>query len=121
MTIRRASRIAEAIRREISTMLQKKEIKDPRIGFVTIVRVETSNNLKEAEVYLTHYGKDSDKDKSLEGLRSASGFIGKQIGKRLRLRLIPNIKFFYDEKLEKAMNVLKIMDSLHADKKVNGK
>jgi ribosome-binding factor A len=117
MTRRRASRVAEAIRREISTMLQKKEVKDPRIGFVTVVRVEVSNDLREVEVYLTHYGKQSDKDKSLEGLRSATGFIQKEIGDRLRLRLIPNIKFFYDEKLEKAMNVLKIMDSLHSDEK----
>ncbi len=117
MTIRRASRIAETIRREISTMLQQKEIKDPRIGFVTITRVEVSSNLKQVEVYLTHYGKDSGKNKSLEGLRSAAGFIRKEIGNRLHLRLIPSIKFLYDEKLEKAMNVLKIMDSLHSDEK----
>ena len=117
MTIRRASRIAEVVRREISTMLQQKDIKDPRIGFVTIIRVEVSNDLRGMDVYLTHYGKDSDKEKSLEGLRSAAGFIGKEICHRLHLRLIPSMKFLYDEKLEKAMNVLKIMDSLHSDEK----
>jgi len=98
-------------------MLQQKEIKDPRIGFVTIVAVDVSNDLKEVEVYLTHYGSQADKEKSLAGLKSATGFIGREIGRRLQLRLVPNIKFSYDEKLEKAMNVLKIIDSLHADKK----
>ena len=115
MMTRRASRIAEAVRREISTMLQQKEIKDPRIGFVTIVRVEVSNDLRETKVYITHYGKQSDKEKSLEGLKSASGFIQGEIGRRLHLRLVPNIQFSYDEKLEKTMNVLKIIDSFHTD------
>lgn len=115
MMTRRASRIAEAIRREISTMLQQKEIKDPRIGFITIVGVEVSNDLREVGVYVTHYGKQSDRNKSLEGLNSAIGFIKREIGRRLHLRLVPNMKFSYDEKLEKVMNVLKIMDSLHSD------
>lgn len=114
---RRTDRIAEAVRREISMMLQRKEIKDPRIGFVTIVRVEVSNDLRMMKVYMTHYGAKSDRGKSLQGLRSATGFIQKEIGDRLRLRLVPTIEFFYDEKLEKAMNVLKIMDSLHKDEK----
>ena len=114
---RRAIRIAEAIRREVSTMLQQKEIKDPRIGFVTIVRVEVSNDLREVEVYITHYGNKADRDKSLAGLGSAAGFIGLEVEKRLHLRLVPNIKFSYDEKLEKTMNVLKILDSLHSDEK----
>lgn len=115
MMTRRASRISESIRREISTMLQQKEIKDPRIGFVTIVGVEVSNDLREVKVYITHYGKKSDRDKSLEGLKSAGGFIKREIGRRLGLRLVPNIKFSYDEKLEKTMNVLKIIDSFHSD------
>ncbi|MDD5454801.1 MAG: 30S ribosome-binding factor RbfA [Candidatus Ratteibacteria bacterium] len=117
MGTRRADRISEAIRREISTMLQQKEIKDPRIGFVTIVAVDVSSDLKEVEVYLTHYGSQADKEKSLAGLKSAAGFIEGEICRRLKLRLVPNIKFSYDEKLEKTMNVLKILDSLHEDKK----
>ena len=116
MPNRRSIRVAEAIRREISNMIQKKEIKDPRIGFVTIVRVEVSDDLRNVEVYLTHYGKDSEKKKSLKGLVSATKFVQKEIGDRLRLRVIPNITFAYDEKLEKVMNVFKIMDSLHDDK-----
>ena len=117
---RRSSRVSEAIRREISVMLQKKEIKDPRIGFVTIVRVEVSNNLREVEVFMTHYGKQTEKDMSLKGLRSAAGFIEGEIGRRLRLKFVPKMKFSYDERLEKTMNVLKIIDSLHKDEKGNG-
>ena len=98
-------------------MLQQKEIKDPRIGFITIVAVDVSNDLKEVEVYLTHYGSQPDRDKSLAGLRSAAGFIEGEVGRRLHMRLVPRIKFSYDEKLEKAMNVLKIIDSLHEDEK----
>ena len=112
---RRASRVAEAIRREISMMLQQKEIKDPRIGFVTIVGVEVSNDLREVEVFVTHYGKKSDKNKSIDGLNSAASFIKGEIGRRLQLRLVPNIRFSYDDKIEKTMNVLKILDSFHSD------
>ncbi len=98
-------------------MLQQKEIKDPRIGFVTVVAVDVSSDLKEVEVFVTHYGSKPDRDKSLAGLKSASSFIEGEIGRRLHMRLVPNIKFSYDEKLEKAMNVLKIIDSLHEDEK----
>jgi len=98
-------------------MLQRKEIKDPRIGFITIVGVDVSNDLKDVEVYVTHYGSQPDRDKSLAGLRSASGFIEGEIGRRLHMRLVPKIKFSYDEKIEKAINVLKILDSFHSDEK----
>ena len=115
MVRRRSERIAEAIRREISMMLQEGEIKDPRIGFVTIVRVEVSGDLREVKVYMTHYGKPSERSKSLEGFKSASGFIEGEVARRLRLRIVPHISFMYDEKIEKTINVLKIMDSLHSD------
>ncbi len=98
-------------------MLQRKEIKDPRIGFITIVGVDVSNDLKEVEVYVTHYGSKSDREKSLAGLKSATVFIEGEIGRRLRLRFVPNIKFSYDEKVEKTINVLKIIDSFHEDEK----
>ena len=116
MSTRRAVRVAEAVRREISNMIQLREIKDPRIGFVTIVRVEVSNDLRNIEVFMTHYGKESEKKKSLKGLKSATCFIQKEIGDRLRLRVVPSITFAYDEKLDKVMNVFRIMDSLHTDK-----
>lgn len=115
MRYRRAEKVAESIKREISLMLQQKEIKDPRIGFVTITRVEISDDLKKAKVYLTHYGKETDKANSFKGLRSAAGFLGKEMGRRLRLKFIPHIEFLYDEKLEKTINVLGIIDSLHSD------
>jgi ribosome-binding factor A len=98
-------------------MLQQKEIKDPRIGFITIVGVNVSNDLKEVEVYVTHYGSRPERDKSLAGLKSAAAFIEGEIGRRLHLRLAPKIRFSYDEKIEKAMNVLKILDSFHEDEK----
>lgn len=118
MKTRRSSRISEVIRREISSMIQQKEIRDPRIGFVTIVAVDVSNDLKEVKVYLTHYGSQSDRDKSLAGLESATGFIEGEVGRRLHLRLVPKIKFSYDEKIGKTMNVLKIIDSFREDEKV---
>jgi len=93
-------------------MLQKKEVKDPRIDFVTITRVKLSNDLKNAEIFITHYGDEGKKKKSLEGLNSACGFIQGQVGRRLGLRFAPQIQFSYDEKLEKVTRVLEKLDSL---------
>lgn len=98
-------------------MLQQEEIKDPRIGFVTIVDVEVSGDLREVKVHVTHYGEKTDREKSLQGLNSAAGFIEGEVGRRLRLKFVPHITFLYDEKLQKALNVLKIMDSLHSPEK----
>lgn len=91
----RAERVSELIREEISRMLVK-ELKDPRIGFVTVTYVKLSRDLRKAMVFFTVHGSDSDKEKSMEGLTSAKNFIRRELGKKLYLKHIPEIEFLYD-------------------------
>ena len=96
----RQSRIADQIRAEISHLLLR-EIKDPRIGIVTITRVNITADLKIARVYFCNMGNMvTDKNAALAGLKSATGFIKRMLGKNLNLRYIPNIEFFYDDSFE---------------------
>ena len=99
MTNYRMQRVAEQIQEEISSLLLK-GIKDPRIGFVTITGVEVSPDMSRAFVYFCTTGQAAEKEASLEGLQSAASFIRKAIGKRLRLRSIPELQFKYDHSLD---------------------
>ncbi len=95
----RTRRVAEQIQEEISALLLK-GLKDPRIGFVTITGVQLRPDFSKAMVYFCTTGGEADREQSQEGLQSAAGFIRKTLGKRLRLRTIPEFQFEYDASLD---------------------
>lgn len=101
MTVRRAERVGEAVREVIAEMLVR-EIKDPRIGMVTLTTVELTDDLKHAKVYFSCVGDQGLRERSLEGLRSAAGFIRVQVARRLKLRYSPELIFQFDPSLETA-------------------
>lgn len=111
MSYKRADRVSGLIMAEISQMLRR-EIKDPRIGFVTITRVKVSDDLRHAKVGVSVLGDDSQKSNTLKGLKSASGFIRGEIGKRLRLRYTPEIVFAIDDSLEYSDRISRVIDDL---------
>lgn len=96
---RRADRVREVIKEEISLLLRK-EVKDPRVEFVTITDVEVSGDLRVAKVYFTIHGGMEEREKAMEGLERATGFIRRSLGKRLRLKRVPELIFLSDESLE---------------------
>ncbi len=98
---RRAERVGEAIREVIAEMLLR-EIKDPRIGLVTLTTVEVSPDLKRARVYFSCVGDESVRQRSLEGLRSAARFLRAQVTRQLQLRYAPELVFAFDPSLETA-------------------
>lgn len=109
---RRTDRVAEALQELIAELLLR-EIKDPRIGLVTITGVRVSPDLRHARVLFSRLGEASEREQSLAGLRSAAGFIRSQIARRLNLRVAPEIAFEYDPGLELAERVAKLLkDSL---------
>src|SRR5690606_42037755 len=81
----RTSRVAEQMKKELGEIVNHK-LKDPRIGFVTITDVELTNDLLQATVYISVLGDEAEKNRTLEGLQKATGFIRSEIGKRIRLR-----------------------------------
>lgn len=111
MAFRRAVRVGDLLQREISTIIEL-ELKDPRIGFLTITKVELGDDLKLARVYYTVLGNEHEKERSAEGLRSAKGFIKKLLGQRIRLKHLPDITFVFDESFVEDQHIQSILEKL---------
>ena len=107
----RTVRLDEQFREEISKLLMK-GLKDPRIGFVTISRVEITNDLSYAKVFISVLGSDREKAASLIGLRNSAGFIRTYLGKALKIRKIPQLSFLLDESLDHPMHIEEILAEL---------
>ncbi len=91
----RCQRIGDQLRGEISNMLLR-DIKDPRIGFVTVMDVEVAPDLSHATVFFTVYGSEEERSDTLSGLNSTAGFMRREMGRRLHLKRIPELHFRYD-------------------------
>ena len=104
----RIEKLQELIKQEMSKMLLR-EIKDPRIGFVTVTDVEITGDLREAKIYVSVMGDEKKVQDSLKGLKSALGFIRREIGKRIRLRFTPEISFALDTSLDYSEHIQKIL------------
>ncbi len=89
-----------------------RDIKDPRIGFVTLTRVDLSDDLKYAKVYFSVMGSESEKEKSLQGLTNASGFIRTELGRKLKLRRIPELIFKIDHSLDYSIHINKVLSDI---------
>ncbi|MDE2778524.1 MAG: 30S ribosome-binding factor RbfA [Chloroflexota bacterium] len=107
---RRGDRINVLLRQEISLLLSR-EIKDPRLnGVISITKVETTADLRNARVYVSVMGEQDAKDAALEGIQSAATFLRRSLRDRLKLRYVPFLKFALDESMEDADAVLRLMD-----------
>lgn len=111
MEFKRAQRVGELILEDISNILRR-EINDPRIGFVTLTKVKITDDLRNAKVFVSVMGTEEEKKSSLEGLTSASGFIRKKLSSRLDLRYVPEIFFKIDNTMEKGDKILTILSNL---------
>ncbi len=114
MTTSRPERVAAAIRKEISIMIQG-EIKDPRVGFTTITNVEITPDLRYAKVYYTVLGSDKEKKATGVALKNAKGFIRSAVGDRLKLRFTPEIIFKQDTSAEYADKIDRLFDKIHRE------
>jgi len=113
MRFKRSQRIQELLLEEISKLLQS-GLKDPRIGFTTLTRVEVSDNLKHAKVFVSVMGTEKEKSDTLEALISAKGFIRNSLGKNLYLRYLPELEFKKDENAEHVEKITRIISDLHS-------
>ncbi len=111
MRQQRREKIAETIRQEICDILRKGS-KDPRIGFVTITRVTVSNDSRYAEVYFTVLGKEKEKLSSGIALRNSAGYLRGEIGHRLSLRFMPELRFKYDKSIEYSSHINDVLEKL---------
>ena len=100
----RKVRVGEQIRRELSHLISR-ELKDPRIGMVTITDVEVSGDFAHAKVFYTVLGQESASESTQQGLERAAGFIRRELGKELTIRRTPELHFVYDSTEDDAMRL----------------
>lgn len=114
----RIEKLQELIKQEMSKMLLT-DLKDPRIGFVTVTDVEMTGDLREAKIYVSIMGGAEQVKNSLEGLQSALGFIRREIGQRVRLRFTPEISFALDTSLDYGDHIQKLLLQVEGDSDKN--
>lgn len=124
MSQTRVEKVQELMRQEVSEIVLR-ELKDPRIGFVTVTEVKCTADLREAKIYVSVMGSDDQVKNTLAGLKSSMGFIRREIGRRIRLRFTPEISLALDKSLDYSAHIqellLKVeMESMkHKEKEVD--
>ena len=106
-------RVNESVRAVLAEAVG--ELKDPRIGFITVTGVETSTDLRHATVFVSVLGSDRKRARSLEGLEAAHGVLQRRIGSQLRLKRTPQLTFQYDPSVAQGVRMSKLIDDLVTD------
>jgi ribosome-binding factor A len=102
-------RVNEVIRQVLGDVIAR-DLKDPRIGFVTVTDVDTSPDLRTARVYVSVLGDESERDKALAGLRSSHGFLQGKIATELRMKRTPTLTFHYDDSIDRGVRISRLLD-----------
>jgi ribosome-binding factor A len=116
MDFKRADRVADLIKQELSAILRR-EVGDPRIANITVTDVKLTDDLRSARIYFVELGKDSLSADVEKGLSKAKGFLKRELGKRLQLRYIPELAFFYDPSFEYGSRIEKLLKEVRKDEK----
>lgn len=116
MSSQRPGRVQEAIRQEVSNIIHD-QIRDPRLGFLTITGVELTKDLRYARIYFSVLGEDKEKKLALRGLNSAKGYIKGILGDRIKLRYMPDIEFKIDDTLERTRHIYDLFEQIKKEKK----
>ncbi|HEY2635919.1 MAG TPA: 30S ribosome-binding factor RbfA [Solirubrobacteraceae bacterium] len=109
MASERMRRVDEAVRAVLSDAVAR-DLKDPRVGFVTVTGVKTSPDLRHARVFVSVLGSEDERSASLAGLRSAHGFLQRRVATELRLKHTPALEFAYDESIDQGMRISELLD-----------
>ena len=119
MEFKRADRVAERIRIELSDLILKK-LNDPRVGFVTITEVRVSDDLRNATVFASVFGDQKKKDESMAGLQSALPYLQKEVFKRLDIKVSPKLYIKLDDTLEKGSKIDALLKQIKEEGKGKG-
>ncbi|MDH5392208.1 MAG: 30S ribosome-binding factor RbfA [Gammaproteobacteria bacterium] len=109
----RSQRLGEQIRRELSALVQN-EVKDPRVAMVSFTAIKLSRDLSHATVYCSVMNKE-DKDETVQALNRASGFLRKKLAAEINARIVPALKFIYDESLERGAHLTDLINAARKD------
>jgi ribosome-binding factor A len=114
---RRVSRVAELIRREVSQMILS-DIKDDRVGagMVSVTGVDVAGDLQHTKIFVSIYGSDEARAETMEGLKSVTGYVRSELGKRVRLRRTPTVLFVEDKSFDRATQVISLINKLSQER-----
>ncbi len=112
----RSRRIAEQIQRDLSDIIRV-ELKDPRVGMITITDVEMTPDNAHAKVFFTVLGQQPRIDEAAEGLQHAAGYLRSQLAQRIKIRVVPQLHFEYDASVERGIRLSQLIDAAVADDK----
>ena len=115
----RLQRVNQLIREEISHLIQR-ELKDPRLGFVTVTEVDVAKDLRTAKVYVSVLGSEAQWQASLQALESARGFIRNWLLPRLRMRTVPHLTFHPDRSMAHAAHIQTVLEELKTEERAAG-
>ena len=110
----RSQRVAEQVRRELAELIRL-EVKDPRVGFITLTDVEITPDYAHAKVFFTSMRGEEGLDEILVGLRRASGFLRRELGKRVRIHTLPELHFQYVPSVERGSRMSQLIDQVVRD------
>lgn len=114
MSKARVGRVGEQLKKELSQIIQM-ELKDPGIGFITVTGVEVTNDLSQAKVYISVLGSDEQKEATLKALSRGKGFLRTELGKRMRLRHVPDLLFHFDSSIEYGSRIEQLLETLNQE------
>lgn len=116
----RSRRIAEQVQRELSDIIRL-ELKDPRVGMITLTDVEVTQDQAHAKVFFTVLGGPERVADAAEGLKHAAGFLRRELAHRMKLRAVPQLQFKYDESVERGMRLSQLIDDAIAQDTARGR
>lgn len=119
MKPQRTRRVAEELQHELAELLRS-EVKDPRVGMVTVTRVEVTADMAHARVHFTHLSGKAHADEAVAALARTAGFLRSQLAHRLRVYTVPQLKFVYDDSIESGMRLSKLIDDAVAEDRKHG-
>ena len=110
----RQEKLVGVLKEEVSEILRR-EIKDPRLGFFTIIDAEITSDLQHAKVFVSIMGTEEERKQSMEVLKHAQHFVRQEFGKRVRMKVLPDIQFFRDETVDKGVRMLELLEEIKRD------
>ncbi len=110
----RPERLGDQVRAELCTLLQR-SIRDPAVQLVTVTHVRMSRDLQHARVYYTTLGDSPTRRETAQGLRRAAPYLRSQLGRRVRVRRVPELTFVYDESIERESRIAQVLEELRVD------
>lgn len=114
----RSRRVGEQIQRELAELIQR-EVKDPRVGMVTVSAVEVSRDLAHARVFVSLLDDGKTMEETLRALKSASGFLRRELGRRMKVRIVPELRFVQDSSIIEGNRLSALIDRAVADDEKN--